>query len=74
MLIQDTLLVAVQGQPAEVETITFPDPPEEGRDFVVGEMVKEQFCPWPCWVTEKVFPAMVKVPCLEAVPGFEETE
>ena len=42
MLIQGTLLVAVQLQPLEVVTLTVPLPPSDVNDWLVGEIVKVQ--------------------------------
>ena len=60
ILIQDTLLVAVQLQPVGVVTLTVPLPPLDVNDWLVGEIVKVQGMP-PC-DTVKVWPAIVSVP------------
>ena len=72
MLIQGTLLVAVQLQPLEVVTLTVLLPPSDVNKPLVGEIVKVQDMP-PC-VTVKVWPAIVSVPVRVLVLVLAATE
>ena len=71
MLTQDTLLTAVQLQPARVVTLTEPLPPLDENDWLGGDIEKVQGTP-PC-VTVKVWPAIVSVPVRELVLGLAAT-
>jgi hypothetical protein len=57
--IHETLLLAVQVQPAPAVTDTVPLPPDAGTDCVSGAIANEQPLPW---VTVTVWPATVSVP------------
>jgi hypothetical protein len=63
---QESLLVAVQLQPAIVVTVAALDPPVAAGFTVVGDTVNTHGAP--CWLTVTVWPATVKVP----VRGDEE--
>jgi hypothetical protein len=72
MLIQLTLLFAVQAQPAPVVTLTLPEVPLAATELLVGEMEKLQ--DEPLCVTVKVRPAIVKVPVRDPLDELAATE
>ena len=72
MVIQPTLLAAVQLHPVPAVTVTVPVAAADVARFDdVGEMLNVQGAP--ACVTVKVFPAMVSVPLREVVPVFAVT-
>ena len=72
MVIQPTLLAAVQLQPVPAVTVTVPVAAADVVRFEeVGEMVNVQGAP--AWVTVKVWPPIVIVPVRDVVPVFAET-
>lgn len=74
MVIQFTLLVAVQEQPLAVATATVPWAPPAGTDTLAGAIEYEQAGAPPAWVRVNVWPAMVSVPVREEVPVLVATE
>ena len=71
-VIQPTLLVAFQLQPAPAVTVTVPVAAADVVRFdEVGEIVNVQGAP--AWVTVKVWPPIVIVPEREVVPVLAET-
>ena len=73
MAIQETVLLAVQLQPAPAVTLTVPVPPTEAKPLLVGEIEYVQLLP-AAWVTVKVWPAIVMVPVLEVLLLLAPTE
>ncbi len=71
IVIQLALLVAVQGQPSCVLTLTLLEPPKPSKDALVGESEKLQVSGW---VTVKVCPAIVIVPVRAAPVVLAATE
>jgi hypothetical protein len=65
--IHETLLMAVQLQPAGAVTVTLRAPPAAAMESEVGETVKLHDAPGAC-VTVTVWPAMVSVPVRDAAP------
>jgi hypothetical protein len=65
IVIQETLLVAVQAQPLAAVTDTVALSPAAGEFQLTGEMEKVQGTP--AWVTVKVWPATVSVPVRDDV-------
>jgi hypothetical protein len=70
MVIQLTLLTAVQLHAPDTVTFTVPVPPLLLNDLRVGDIENEQL---PAWFTVKVWPAMLSVPVREPFVKFSLT-
>jgi hypothetical protein len=72
MLIHEALLATPQVQPDPQVTLTEPVPAAGVKKLLVGEMVYVQA--WPCWVTVKVWPPMMRVPVRAVMVVLADTE